>query len=245
MTAPQTFDVGDALSANVAFSVGETATDPTTVVATVRSPDGILTAFTYGVGTSIVRDDEGVYSLVVVPDVPGAWVVRWVGTGAVADTTETIYAVRPTAATAAGIGLAFYGGDPANSGRDQVRLLIGDRNPDDLQFTDTEVDWMLAEAGEAPLVAAVRACRALQARYARDMDASNGDVSKSYSQRASAYGALATAYAADLAALPSVVAQAVVPVPYAGGATNESVFSLGMFDNPSAAGRGYTDPRAG
>lgn len=84
-----------------------------------------------------------------------------------------------------------YGGDPANSDRDAVRLLVGDTDTNDQQLTDEEVTYFLTEEGEVKR-AAVRSARAIGARYARLVDKAVGDLRQSYSHRQRHYEDLAT-----------------------------------------------------
>jgi hypothetical protein len=76
--------------------------------------------------------------------------------------------------------------DPTN----QVRLKLGDTNPDDQQLSDEEIDLLLSEAGSVES-AVQRGARVLAARYARQTDKWVGDLKILYSQRARAYRELA------------------------------------------------------
>jgi hypothetical protein len=83
-----------------------------------------------------------------------------------------------------------YSGDPSASDRDAVRFRIGDTDEAEPLLADAEIDWLLAEQGTV-LPAAIEACRAIAARYARKCDKSVGPVSISYSQRSQHYRDLA------------------------------------------------------
>lgn len=240
------YDIGDGLVATATFDVAGVATDPTTVVAKVREPDGTVTLHTYNPG-DITRVSAGVFKLIVVPDAAGAWVVHWVATGAVTAAVTQTYDVRPPAIT--GVGLASYTGDPATRPIDRVRLYVGDTvAPFDL--TDNEIALFLSEADAEPLPAAVKAASALAIRFARLVDATEGDVSRSYSQRYKQFAETAKSLAADLA---TATASEAVPIPWAGGISwseNETnagdgdlvppYFYEGMDSRP-----GVVDPRRG
>jgi len=88
-------DVGDAQRCTVTFVSNNTASDPTTVTAMLRRPNGYETSDVYGTTTSVVvKDGTGVYHLDVVYDQPGTWAVRWKGIGAVVAAVETTVDVR-------------------------------------------------------------------------------------------------------------------------------------------------------
>lgn len=61
--------------------------------------------------------------------------------------------------------------------RDDVRFKCGDTEDNDPQFSDGEVDGLLADAGDNTLVAAIAGCDRLQARYARHQPVTQGGVS--------------------------------------------------------------------
>jgi uncharacterized protein (DUF924 family) len=101
-----------------------------------------------------------------------------------------------------------YSGNPANSQRDAVRFLIGDTEQSDQQLSDEEIAWLL---GQFPnqYRAAAQACKALAAKYARQVDKAIGDLKVSAQQKQEHYLALAN----------SLQEQAVISTvaPYAGG----------------------------
>ncbi len=82
-----------------------------------------------------------------------------------------------------------YGGDPANSDRDAVRLQIGDTDSTDPQLTDAEVDYFLSQNGTVN-AASLAAVRAIMAEYARLVTKSVGDLRVNYSDRLKAYQSL-------------------------------------------------------
>jgi len=83
-----------------------------------------------------------------------------------------------------------YSGDPSNSDKDQVRFLIGDTDANSPLLQDAEILYTLGDQGTV-LSASVAACIGIAAKFARLMDESVGDVSKSYSQRQEHYTKLA------------------------------------------------------
>lgn len=129
----------------------------------------------------------------------------------------------------------IYGGDPANSEVDATRLHLGDTRNGNLELSDSEVAWLLAQAG-SPLAAAVGGAHLLAARWAGESDRSVGDVSRSYSQKANGYAALAARLEANVALVDLEAAGA--PIPLAGGIRHDDsrdptlldgYFSEGMF----------------
>lgn len=98
------FDPGDALVATVTFDVAGEPTDPTTITAEVREPDGTVGEYTYSTEPDqpephIVRTSVGVYTLTLVPDAAGVWAVEWTGTGAVTAVVHNLYKVAPSPLT--------------------------------------------------------------------------------------------------------------------------------------------------
>jgi hypothetical protein len=85
------YDLGDIAVLSVTFTVAAAPTDPTTVAATVRKPDGTTTVYT----TEIVHDGTGRYHLNVVCDQAGEWTWKFVGTGTAADVDTGGFYVKP------------------------------------------------------------------------------------------------------------------------------------------------------
>ncbi len=105
-----------------------------------------------------------------------------------------------------------YGGAPgsgtAAGRRDAVRLMIGDTDTTNEQLTDTVLDWYLDLADDNLTGAAIRACRDLMAKYAAQVDTTNGALSVGASARFDHYKALL----ANIEAGAAVYAE-----PFAGG----------------------------
>lgn len=75
--------------------------------------------------------------------------------------------------------------------KDKVRLLIGDVLSTDQQLSDEEIVAVIAMVGGSVNTAAIRCCRILAARYARQADKWVGDLKIMASQRSRAYLQLA------------------------------------------------------
>jgi hypothetical protein len=205
----ETFDVGDGIRATASFALEGVPTDPTTTTAQVRHPDGVVDDATAG----LVHDGDGEYHLDLVPDASGVWVVRIAGSGVVAAAMESAYEVRPEGVE--GLGIASYGGDPAMSDTDRLRLLIGDtRSP--FALSDPEVA-VFAGVDSDMRIGASQAALALSARFAAMVDRTVGDLSVSYSQRSKAFSQLAKDLRSAAASGLGGANGAIVPGPYAGG----------------------------
>jgi len=205
-----------------------------------------------------VKAAVGVYKLTLVPTTPGVWVVRWVGVGAIAATDEKTYGVKPLGIE--GFLLGWYGAAPATSNRDKLRLLLGDTDNDDVLLLDAELDWLLTRNTAVGVVdyteATIEGALALVAKFSRAIDGSNGDVSRSYSQRSAAYRSLADSLRANAdAALTAARRKAAFapPMVMAGGTGGSPDFAVGMWDGIGTvlpgrerdAAAGWSDPRAG
>ena len=79
---------GAAVRLSAIFTVGGTATDPTTVTLQTRDPSGTTTAVT------VVKDSTGHYHGDVEVAVSGQWHYRWVGAGAAVAAAEGTFMVR-------------------------------------------------------------------------------------------------------------------------------------------------------
>ena len=123
-----------------------------------------------------------------------------------------------------------YSGNPASSPRDAVRYRIGDTDPDGPLLTDESLDFELQEAGGSVRAAAAEACRAIAAKFARDIDKSDEGTALKLSQRRVGYLDLAAKL--DAAPAPPAAPTAGAPLPFAGGLESEPRFELGMHDHP-------------
>jgi hypothetical protein len=75
--ADNTYEVGDLVRLSAEFRIGSTLTNPTSVVVTLKDPDGTTTS------PSAVNDGTGLYYADVTLNKPGVWHYRFQGTGAV------------------------------------------------------------------------------------------------------------------------------------------------------------------
>lgn len=71
--------------------------DPTVVTVKLLNPRGGVTTKVYGVDTDVVRDASGRYHLdLTTGTIPGRWIYRYIGEGAVEATDEEAFRVlRP------------------------------------------------------------------------------------------------------------------------------------------------------
>lgn len=134
---------------------------------------------------------------------------------------------------------------------DSVRFLVGDTDSSDPQLMDGEVNGLIlqnssdptgaVQTGQDLYQAAIAACGALSARYARKATKSTGDLTISYSGISKTYADLAKTLTAQALRHASIT-------PYAGGISlgdmetdtedddlNQPQFSVGMDDNPDTA----------
>ena len=99
--------------------------------------------------------------------------------------------------------------DLPTSGKDQVRLLIGDTLTADQQLQDEEIGYLLTTRSSVYGTAA-ECCRSLQAKFSRSVDQAAGDSKTRYSQMAQAYGVKAAEFEVKAAVAGG-------NLPYAGG----------------------------
>lgn len=90
--------------------------------------------------------------------------------------------------------------------KDQVRLLIGDTDVSDALLQDEEIAFLLTQSASNVNAAAVRACEAVAAKFARLADTQVDDVRVSLSQRAKGYRELAAALRGQIATSVSLFA---------------------------------------
>lgn len=78
---------------------------------------------------------------------------------------------------------ASYGGDPAASGKDMTRFLIGDTGPSDFVHTDAEVNAVLADQNDDPLCAAICLVQVELAHLRKCINKSVGKFRADYKSR--------------------------------------------------------------
>ena len=95
-----TYDIGDRVRLGIAIqdleSVGAPLVDPDQLVFTMRSPDGTLTTWTYGVDEQFVKDDVGLYHVNWTVVQRGNHWSRFVASGNVGAAEELGFKVRPS-----------------------------------------------------------------------------------------------------------------------------------------------------
>lgn len=67
---------------------GVTPVDPTTVTLYVKTPDGVVAAYT---GGEITQTGVGLFEYELITDQIGPWIYKWQGTGACEITSPDIY----------------------------------------------------------------------------------------------------------------------------------------------------------
>jgi hypothetical protein len=83
-----------------------------------------------------------------------------------------------------------YSGNPANSTLDAVRFLMGDTDTTDQLLSNEELSWLITTEGTA-YYAAAEACRAVAAKFARQMSRSVGGLSADFAAKYRQYLELA------------------------------------------------------
>ncbi len=106
-----------------------------------------------------------------------------------------------------------YTGAPASRPIDAVRFHLGDTAAP-FALTDEEITWLLAAAADDQLAAALVGARGMAAKFSRLVDATVGDVQKSYSQQYKHFAEVVERLSTDV---DTAAAADAVPVPWAGG----------------------------
>lgn len=86
-----------------------------------------------------------------------------------------------------------YSGNPADSTVDALRFLTGDTNTDDQQLSNEEITYISTSYTDNNLAAA-ELCEAIAAKYARQVDTTNGDLRLGAQSRFQHYTDLAKKY---------------------------------------------------
>ncbi len=81
-------DVGDLVTLGITFTAADVPTNPTTVVLTIRMPDGTTST------PAVTNESPGVYAYNLLLSASGAWHYRWAGDGAVQAAEEDRLYVR-------------------------------------------------------------------------------------------------------------------------------------------------------
>lgn len=87
-------DFGKTIRCKCVFSNDDGNTDPEIVVFKIKTPLGVVSAYTYGSDEEIVRSEAGVYFVDVIVNDYGYWSYRVEGSGGVVGTGEKGFRVR-------------------------------------------------------------------------------------------------------------------------------------------------------
>jgi hypothetical protein len=80
-----------------------------------------------------------------------------------------------------------YSENPESSPKDYVRFLIGDTDQSEPLLSDQEIGLYLRTYNNGALMAAMRCCEAIAAKFSRRVNESVGQVKMDFSQAAKAY----------------------------------------------------------
>lgn len=129
----------------------------------------------------------------------------------------------------------MYTNDPRNSPTDRVRFIVGDTDNTDLVLSNEEIEYLL-DTYNSPRRAAVYACEAIMAFYARQVDSEIDQIRIIASDRFDHYSKLSLRLRREAGLL--------MAVPYAGGilklereqdrknkALVQPIFTTGMQEN--------------
>lgn len=119
-----------------------------------------------------------------------------------------------------------YTGDPATVPSDEVRLLLGDTDPDNPRLSDAEITWLLGKY-EEPVRAAYQGALRLLARFSGKVSKQIGPSSVDYSGLVEQYRALLK----TLAEQGGAVGNRPTPgLPFAGGVDEPLWSDVDWFD---------------
>lgn len=90
-----TYDIGDKVRLGITFENGDTPADPTTgPVFEIKTPDAVITTYTYPTDSEIVRSSAGVFYFDFVITDSGNHFYRWSGEGLAHGAEEHQFVVR-------------------------------------------------------------------------------------------------------------------------------------------------------
>lgn len=120
--------------------------------------------------------------------------------------------------------------------KDKVRSLIGDTDTTDQILSDEQINLALKQTASL-FSAAALACEMAASKFARDVSIQIDGFSESASHRVTNYRELATTFRQRDAESTSFDSSAADPFADADfDPDSDPIFSVGMFDNPGAAG---------
>lgn len=70
---------------------GFTPVDPTSVFLFVKTPDGVISAYSTSSSPAIAKASDGVYQIELATTQSGPWIYKWQGVGDVTVTTPDVY----------------------------------------------------------------------------------------------------------------------------------------------------------
>lgn len=148
VTTTETIDRGDTRTLTVQILASDILVDPDALTLTIRTPAGVSTTYTYGVGGQVVRDSEGVYHSDVTFTEAGAWTYEWRSTAPTQVQGETLQ-ISPSpldilAGTTARDRLAQLvaaGVAPTLTDGQLDDILIRARRPDVDGLLPSDADW--------------------------------------------------------------------------------------------------------
>lgn len=88
-----TYDIGDQVLIQAVFAVSGTATNPTTVTATIKAPDATITSHVGTIG-GLTNPTTGTWQWLEAPSQTGTYAYSFTGTGAAAAYEEGRFYVR-------------------------------------------------------------------------------------------------------------------------------------------------------
>lgn len=89
-------DLGDVVRVSATFTDVDTegTVDPDVIKLSIRTPAGVVTTYTFGVGAYIIKQAVGEYNAVIDANQSGFWFYRWWSTGFGQAAKEKTFKVR-------------------------------------------------------------------------------------------------------------------------------------------------------
>ena len=90
------YDFGELVKVSTTFKNATTGgvIDPDVVKLSIRTPAGIVTTYTYGVDSDLIKEDVGQYYAMIDANQAGFWFYRWWSTGSGQTAKEKEFKVR-------------------------------------------------------------------------------------------------------------------------------------------------------
>ena len=96
MTDIHLYDIGDNVTMSAKFTSNNVDADPTAVRFKLKTPNGDVTTYNFGVDLELIKDSIGDYHVCYTTLAHGTYHYRFEGTGAVVAAAEGSFAVRQT-----------------------------------------------------------------------------------------------------------------------------------------------------